>query len=128
MLKNLAANVGDVRDLSLVPGLGRSLGEGNGNPVQYSCLENPMDIGAWWSTVYGVAKSRTQLSTEHTHTSVLQLVSCTADQKTAFLFLRMMRFCRSRPNGLSDRTCKASETCSISGLNLNLDKIMTILC
>jgi len=41
--------------------LGRTLGEGNGNPLQYSCLENPMDRGAWWSTVHGVAKSQTQL-------------------------------------------------------------------
>ena len=46
----------------MIPGLGRSPGEGNGNPLQYSCLENPMDRGAWWATVHGVAKSRTQLS------------------------------------------------------------------
>ena len=44
------------------PGSGRSSGEGNGNPLQYSCLENPMDGGAWYATVHGVAKSRTQLS------------------------------------------------------------------
>ena len=44
------------------PGSGRSPGEGNGNPLQYSCLENPMDGGDWWATVYGVAKSRTRLS------------------------------------------------------------------
>ena len=49
-----ACNVGD---LGLIPGLGRSPGEGNGNPLQYSCLENPMDGGAWWATVHGVAKS-----------------------------------------------------------------------
>ena len=49
-------------DPGLIPGLGRSLGEGNGNPLQYSCLENPMDGGAWWATVHGVAKSRTRLS------------------------------------------------------------------
>ena len=46
----------------MISGLGRSLGEGNGNPLQYSCLENPMDRGAWWATVQGVTKSRTQLS------------------------------------------------------------------
>ena len=45
-----------------IPGLGRSPGEGNGNPLQYSCLKNPMDRGTWWATVHGVAKSRTQLS------------------------------------------------------------------
>ena len=45
-------------DTVLIPGLGRSLGKGNGNPLQYSCLENPMDRKAWWATVHGVAKSQ----------------------------------------------------------------------
>ena len=54
-----ACNAGDPGS---IPGSGRSPGEGNGNPLQYSCLENPMDRGAWWATVHGVAKSRTQLS------------------------------------------------------------------
>ena len=49
-------------DLSSIPGLGRSPGEGNGNPLHYSCLENSMDRGAWWATVHGVTKSWTQLS------------------------------------------------------------------
>ena len=53
-----ACNAGD---LGSIPGLGRSPGEGNGNPIQYSCLENLMDTGAWWATVHGVAKSRTGL-------------------------------------------------------------------
>ena len=48
-----------------IPGLGRSPGEGNGNPLQCSCLENPMDRGAWWATVRGVTKSQTQLSNYH---------------------------------------------------------------
>ena len=52
--KGSACNAGD---LGSIPGLGRSPGEGNGNPLQYSCLENPMDGGAWWATVYGVAES-----------------------------------------------------------------------
>ena len=59
LVKESAFNVGD---LGSIPGLGRSSGEGNGNPLQYSCLENPMDRGEWWSTVHGVTKSRTQLS------------------------------------------------------------------
>jgi len=50
------------RDLGSVPGLGRSPGEGKGYPLQYSCLENSTDRGAWWATVHGVAKSQTQLS------------------------------------------------------------------
>ena len=58
-VKASACNEGD---LGSIPGTGRSSGEGNGNPLQYSCLENPMDRGAWWATVHGVAKSRTQLS------------------------------------------------------------------
>ena len=57
--KASAYNVGD---LGSIPGLGRSPREGNGNPLQYSRLENPMDQGAWWTTVHGVAKSWTRLS------------------------------------------------------------------
>ena len=49
----------NMRDPGSIPGSGRSPGEGNGNPLQYSCLEKPMDIGAWWTTVSGVAKSQT---------------------------------------------------------------------
>ena len=55
-VKRLAYNAGDLGSIS---GLGRSSGEGNGNPLQYSCLENNMDGGAWWATVHGVEKSRT---------------------------------------------------------------------
>ena len=62
MLKNLPVSAGDARDVDSIPGSGRSPGEGNGNPLQYSFLENPMDGGAWWATVHRVAKSRTQLS------------------------------------------------------------------
>ena len=51
-----------VGDLSSIPGLGNSPGEGNGNPLQYSCLENPMDRGVCWATIHGIAKSRAQLS------------------------------------------------------------------
>ena len=56
VVKNLPANAGDT---GLIPGLGRSLEEGNGNPVQYSCLGSPMDRGAWQATVHGVTQSRT---------------------------------------------------------------------
>ena len=56
--KELACNAGDPGS---IPGLGRSPGEGNGNPLQYSCLVKPMDRGAWWATVHGVTKSHTQL-------------------------------------------------------------------
>ena len=56
VVKNLPANAGDARDLGLIPGSGKSPGEGNGNPFQYSCLENPMDRGAWQATVHRVAE------------------------------------------------------------------------
>ena len=62
VVKNLPANAGDVRDLGLIPGSARSLGGGPGNPLQYSCLENPRDRGAWWAAVQGVTKNWTQLS------------------------------------------------------------------
>ena len=61
-VKNLHVNAGDLRDMGSIPGLGRSPGGGHGNPLQYSCLENPMDRGAWWATVHLVAKSWTQLT------------------------------------------------------------------
>ena len=59
VVKNLLAKAGDTGS---IPGLGRSPGEGNGTPLQYSCLENPMDGGAWWAAVHRVARSQTQLS------------------------------------------------------------------
>ena len=65
-------------DKGSISGLGRSPGEGNGNPCQYSCLENPMDSGAWRATVHGIAESRTQLSAhaqKHAHTGYFPPVS-----------------------------------------------------
>ena len=59
MVKNSPANAGDVRDVGLILGWGRSPGGGNGNPLQYSCLQNPMDRGAWQATVFGVTKGQT---------------------------------------------------------------------
>ena len=59
VVKNPPANAGDTRDMGLIPGLERSPGVGNGNLLQYSCLENSMGRGAWWATVHGFAKSQT---------------------------------------------------------------------
>ena len=56
MVKNPPANAGDVRDMCSIPRLGRSAGEGHGNPLQFFCLENPMDRGTWWATFHRVAK------------------------------------------------------------------------
>ena len=75
MVKNPPANAGDLRDASLIPGLGRSPEVGNGNPLQYSCLDNSMDREAWQSTVHGVAKSQTQLKQLSKHVeSILNLL------------------------------------------------------
>ena len=67
MVKNPPANGGDTRDMGSIPRSGRSPGGGHDNPLQYSCLGNPMDREAWWAIVHGVSKSQTRLST-HTHT------------------------------------------------------------
>ena len=58
VVKNLLANAGDMRDTGSTPGSGRFPGEGHGNPLQYSCLENPIDRGAWWAIVHKVSKSQ----------------------------------------------------------------------
>ena len=63
VVKILPVNAGATGEVGSIPGGGRARGGGNGNPLQYSYLGNPMDRGAWWATVFGVAKSQTQLST-----------------------------------------------------------------
>ena len=68
VVKNPPANAGDTRDLGSITGPGRSSGEGHGNQLQNSCLENPMDRGVWWATIQRVPKSRTQLKRQHAHT------------------------------------------------------------
>ena len=68
--KETASNAVDAKDTGLIPGLGRSTGVGNGNPLQYSCLENSMDRESWQATLHGVSKGQTQLST---HTAALTL-------------------------------------------------------
>ena len=67
VVKNTLASAGDIRDVASTPGSGRSPGGGHGNPLQYSCLENPMDRGVWWVTVPEVAKSQKQLKRLGTH-------------------------------------------------------------
>ena len=73
VVSNLPANAGDAGDAGSIPGSERSLGGRIGNPLQYSCLKNPMDRGVWRATVHGVAKSQTQLSELATHTYIALL-------------------------------------------------------
>ena len=89
VVKNLPADVGGIRDVALIPGLGRSPRGGNGNLLQYSCLKNIMDREVWWDKVNGLTKSQTQLvcvcTHTHTHTHTTHtgdLSSLTGDQIT----------------------------------------------
>ena len=68
--KESACNAGDTEDAGSVPGSESSPGERHGNPLQYSCLENPMDRGTWWATVHGVTKSWAQLKLLSTHAHI----------------------------------------------------------
>ena len=86
VVKNLPASVGDEREVSSIPGSGRSPGGGHGNPVQYSCLENPIDRAAWRATVHGVAKSQTQLKWLSMHTHLIPITH-TLFEDTLFLNL-----------------------------------------
>ena len=97
MVRNLPANAGDVGS---IPGSGRSPGEGNGTPFQYSCLENPMDRGAWWATVHGVAKSRIRLS-HFTFTFLCILATSSICTSINLLYLHQwMNYLKTNPSKL----------------------------
>jgi len=72
VVKNLSGNARDIEDTGSVLRSGRCPGVGNGNTLQYCCLENPMDRGAWWATVHGVAKSQTRLNTQEIYEKCLE--------------------------------------------------------
>ena len=74
VVKNLPANAGDIRDAGSIPGSGRSLGGGHDHLLQYSCLENPMDRGAWQATVHRITESDTTEATWHTHTCMAHIL------------------------------------------------------
>ena len=76
VVKNHPTNAGDAGDASSIPALGRAPGGGHGSPLQYSCLENPMDRGAWWPMVHRVTKSWTRLKWLSTHTCLIQRDWC----------------------------------------------------
>ena len=82
VVKNPSNNAGDIKDLgSIIPGSGRSPGGGHGNPLQYSCLGNPMDRGAWWATVHRIAKNQTQLKQLCMHAAAPKCITKIIDFK-----------------------------------------------
>ena len=83
VVKSPPANAGDLRDSGLTPGLGRSPGGGHGNPLQYSCMENPKDRGAWWATVHGVTKSQSR-------SDLAAAAAATCQQKAIFTNVQVM--------------------------------------
>ena len=88
MVKNTPANARNSRDAGSTPGSGRSPAGGNGKPLQYSCLGNPMDRGAWWATVHGVAKSQTRLST---HYPTIPSISTWTQKKKCIIHLQSLK-------------------------------------
>ena len=96
-LKNLPANAGDAREAGLIPGLGRSSGEGNGNPLQYSCLGSSMDRRAWWAAVPGVAKSQIRLSShEHKLPNIISYFSFTGNEISMSQIMHVDEMCRKK--------------------------------
>ena len=109
-VKNLPANAEDTRDVVLIPGLGRSPGGENGNPLQYPYLENSMDRGAWWASVCGIAKTPTQLREwAHTHTH-------THTHTEQYSFLKATAF---------ERVLRVRNTVIFSQVNKRMEKFAT---
>ena len=117
-----------VRSLGLIPGSGRSLGEGNGNPLWYSCLENPMNGGAWWATVHGVVKSRTRLS--DLTCTFFHFFTCifTWIKKSLYLDINNLRYADNTTlmaeseEELKSLSMKVKEKSEKGGLKLNVQK------
>ena len=93
VVQKLPANSGSVRDMGLIPGSGRSPGRGHGNPLQYSCPENPMDRGAWQATVHRVTKSHTRLKRLSMHT-IIKLGTIQINVTAIFTVLSLSKISR----------------------------------
>ena len=102
MVKNPPANAGNIRDAGLIPGSGRFPGEGHGNPIQHSCLENPTDRGAWQATVQGLQKSQTQLKRLSTHAHTCPELGGNNRRGRIFVSMKLITNGRERLNKQSD--------------------------
>ena len=89
MVKNPLANAGDLRDAGSIPELGGSPGGGYGHPIQYSCLENPIDRGAWWAIVHRVTQSQTQIKQLNTHTLISVLFHRYIDMCDKLIYINL---------------------------------------
>ena len=89
MVKNLPGNAGDIRDVGSIPGLGRSSGGGHGNPLQYSCLENAMDRGAWQATVHRVTVSD---ATEASYHACMHMHTHTHTHTHTYIYIQKVNF------------------------------------
>ena len=117
LVAHMVESARNAGDRGLIPGLGRSPGGGNGNPLQDSCLENPMDTGGWWATVHGVTKSWTWLSGTHTHTHTHIFLEWRPLKKTPKTKTLNSETCPARTLDLSVCILVKSPTTSWKGLS-----------
>ena len=112
-VKNPSADAGNTRDLGSIPGLRRSPGEGKGNPLQYSCLENPTDRGAWRAIVHGASKSQTWLSNwTHTHIYIYTYLSI-------YLFIFNLKSLLANPSSLVNHFVMLNEISSRDSVDIS---------
>ena len=115
MVKNLPANAGDITDVDSIPVLGRLPRGGHDNPLQHSCLENPMDREAWWAIVHRVTKSQTQLKLLNSHTSSKPTSCCSFTQLCPTLHPHRLQqarlLCPSLSPGVCSNSCPLSQCC-----------------
>ena len=121
MVKNSPAKAGEIRDVGLIPGLGRSPGGGHGNPLQCPCLENPMDRGAWRATVHRVVKSQTEM-TYLAHTEDLHVLQAAQSLNSIFAQVLFLRTCSQLCQGqLSQESAVSSRRLRWLRLNRTTD-------
>ena len=113
MVKDPLTNAGVARNAHLIPGSGVCPAGGNGNPLQYSCLENLADRGAWWATVHAVAKSQTRLSTHTMHPAYFSSIKKKEVFPYMITWMNFESIVLSEPSQREDKYCMILLTCRI---------------